>query len=247
MNTLIGTALAAGGTLALNQYLERDVDARMDRTRRRPLPDGRIGPEEALVFGAAVTAAGLVWLALAANPLSALVTAGVVVSYLFAYTPLKRRSAICTIVGAIPGALPPVAGWAAASGRLGLGAGILFGIMFFWQLPHSLAIAILYRHDYEKAGMKLLPVVEPDGRSTARQIVIHGAALMAAGLLPYVAGLAGGFYFAIAFVMGAWMLAASVRSAWTRALPEARRLLYTSFVYVPVVLIAMAMDRVPLG
>jgi protoheme IX farnesyltransferase len=243
--TLLGTGLAAAGALALNQVMERDTDARMDRTMRRPLPDGRISPRDAAVFGVTVTAAGLVFLALAVNLLSAAVTAATVGSYLLAYTPMKRRTALCTVVGAIPGALPPVTGWAAATGDLGAGAAVLFGIMFFWQIPHSLAIAWLYREDYAKGGTKLLPTVDPGGRSTARQIVINAIALLGAGLLPAVIGLAGSIYFLTALVMGAWMLADSLRAAIETTNPAARRLLRTSLVYVPVVLIVMALDRLP--
>ena len=160
--TLIGTALAAAGTLALNQYIERDVDAKMQRTRQRPLPDGRLQPYDALAFGVATTLAGLVYLALAVNALSAAVTAFTTVSYLFFYTPLKRHTPLCSIVGAVPGALPPLTGWTAARGAFGVEAWILFAILFLWQLPHSLAIARLYRDDYARAGIRLLPVVEPD-------------------------------------------------------------------------------------
>lgn len=247
ISTLIGTGLAAGGTLALNQFLERDADALMERTRRRPLPEGRVQPFEALVFGAAVTSAGLVWLAALVNPASALVTAATVASYLFAYTPLKSRTALCTVVGAVPGALPPVTGWAAASGGIGLGAALLFAVMFFWQIPHSLAIGWIYREDYERAGTKLLPTIEPEGASTRRQIALNALALLAAGLLPAPAGLAGPVYFLIALVMGAWLLSCALRAAREGTVPSARRLLRATFVYVPVVLLAMAFDRVPVS
>ncbi len=241
-----GTALAAAGALALNQLLERDTDAMMERTRTRPLPGGKLLPIEALGFGAATTIAGLLWLSMAVHPLSALVTAAVVALYLFAYTPLKTRSAFCTVVGAFPGALPPVAGWVAATGEIGIGAAILFGIMFFWQLPHSLAIAWIYREDYSRAGIRLLPTVEPTGRSTGRHIFVNALALMGVGLLPTIAGMAGWAYFLTAMVMGAAMLAAAARSALQRSEAAARLLLRTSLVYVPVVLVAMVLDRVPL-
>ena len=159
IQTLLGLGFAAGGTLALNQYLERDLDARMERTRLRPLPDGRLRPRQALIFGIAITGGGLLHLAIFVNPLSALVTAISVGSYLFVYTPLKRKTSLCSIVGAVPGALPPVIGWGAARGELGLEAWVLFGILFFWQIPHSLAIARLYREDYARAGIRVLPVV----------------------------------------------------------------------------------------
>jgi len=247
VHTLVGTALAAAGCLALNQVMEERTDALMERTARRPLPSGRIGRAEALAFGAAASCAGLAYLALAVNPLSSLVTASVLASYLLLYTPMKSRSALCTVVGAIPGALPPVAGWAAASGRLGVGAAVLFGIMFFWQIPHSLAIAWLYRDDYKKAGLKLLSTIEETSRSTNRHVVINAVLLLAVGLLPAAVGLTGWIYPIVAFVMGAWMLAGSVAMArGGGAMEPARRVLRTSFLYVPVVLLAMTLDRIPL-
>jgi protoheme IX farnesyltransferase len=245
LHTLLGTGFAAAGTLALNQLLEKETDALMKRTRNRPLPGGRIRPPEALAFGAAVTCGGLLYLAVQVNPLSALVTALVVAVYLFAYTPMKQRSALCTLVGAFPGALPPLAGWVAATGDVGAGALVLFGIMFFWQLPHSLAIAWLYRDEYDRAGIRLLPTVERSGDSTRRQIFVSSLALLAMGLLPVVAGVAGWIYFATALALGIWILADATRAAIRLSLPSARRLLWTSLVYVPVVLLAMVLDRIP--
>src|SRR5438876_480962 len=171
LHLVVGTMLAAGGTLALNQYIERDVDARMARTRLRPLPDGRLMPLEALLFGSALTGLGLVYLAACVNVRAALVTTVVVWLYLFAYTPLKLRTPLSTLVGAVPGALPPVTGWVAARDDVGLGAAVLFGILFLWQLPHTLAIARLYREDYARAGVLVLPVVDEAGASTERQIM----------------------------------------------------------------------------
>jgi len=242
--TLVGTALAAGGTLALNQFLEREVDARMERTRLRPLPDGRLQPLEALAFGAAITSAGLLLLTLAVGALSALVAAGIVSSYLFLYTPLKQRSALCSVVGAVPGALPPVIGWAAARGELGLGAWVLFAILFLWQIPHSLAIARLYREDYARAGLRLLPVLEPDGRSTGRQVVSHCLALLAVSLLPTLTGLAGSVYFIAALAFGAAFLGCGIGLAVSRSAAAARRLLCASLVYLPALLVVMALDKV---
>ena len=167
LQLLLGTALAAGGTLALNQFLERDTDAMMERTRHRPLPDGRVQPREAVWFGTAITIAGLVYLALVVNIPSAWVTASITLSYLFLYTPLKRRSSLCMLVGAVPGALPPVIGWVAARGEFQVDTWVLFAIMFLWQVPHTLAIARLYRDDFAKAGIQFLPVIEPDGSSTS--------------------------------------------------------------------------------
>ncbi len=243
--TLIGTALAAAGTLALNQYAERDVDARMQRTRLRPLPDGRLQPTEALVFGATITAAGLLYLSVAVNPLCGAITACTAVSYLFLYTPLKRKTALCSIVGAIPGALPPVTGWTAARAALGVEAWILFAILFLWQIPHSLAIARLYLDDYAGAGIRLLPVVEPDGKSTGRQIVTHCLALLVVGPLPTLVGLAGPLYFAAALVLGAAYLGYGIAFAVSRSTVSARRLLLASLFYLPALLVIMVLDKVP--
>lgn len=245
VHTLLGMGLAAGGTLALNQYIERDVDARMERTRLRPLPDGRLQPAEALVFGVAITGAGLLYLALFVNVLSVSVTAISVGSYLFLYTPLKRKTALCSVVGAVPGALPPLIGWGAARGELGLGAWVLFAILFLWQTPHSLAIARLYRDDYARAGIQLLPVIEPDGGSTGRQIVSHCLALLAVGLLPTLIGLAGSVYFLGAFTLGIAFLGCGIGLAVSRSEAAARRLLFASLLYLPVQLGLMALDKVP--
>ena len=246
LQMLAGTALAAGGTLALNQFMERETDAVMERTRHRPLPDGRVQPREAAWFGVLVTFVGLLYLAIAVNPLTAAVTAFITVSYLLFYTPMKRSSSLCMLVGAVPGALPPVIGWVAARDSLDLGAGILFAIMFLWQVPHTLAIARLYRDDYAKAGIKFLPVIELDGESTNRQIISHCAALLAVSLLPTLIGIAGGYYFIVAFLLGALFLAAGIRLAMDSTLVRARSLLFASLLYLPVLLLAMALDRVPL-
>lgn len=243
--TLIGTALAAAGTLALNQFVERDVDAKMERTRRRPLPEGRLQPVEALLFGTAITLAGIAYLALAVNALSGLVTAAISVSYLFLYTPLKRKTPLCSIVGAVPGALPPVTGWVAARNGFGVEAWILFAILFLWQLPHSLAIARLYRDDYARAGIRLLPVVEPDAKSTGRQIVSNCLALLVVGLLPTLVGLAGPLYFLAALVLGCVFLGYGVAFAMARTAPSARQLLLASLLYLPALLVVMALDKVP--
>ena len=240
---LLGTALAAGGTLALNQYWERDVDALMARTRTRPLPDGRLTPLEALLFGAALTAGGLGVLALGAGWLAALTVAATFVLYVFAYTPLKLRTAFCTLVGAVPGALPPVAGWAAARDDLGLGAWVLFGILFLWQLPHTLAIAQLYRDDYARAGVRLLPVIDAQGRSTERQILSGTLALLAVSLLPTLIGLAGGVYFTGALVLGAAFVAMGAQQALAPSLSRARRVLLASLLYLPLLLALLAFDK----
>jgi protoheme IX farnesyltransferase len=243
LHTVIGTALAAGGTLALNQFLERDLDGRMKRTRGRPLPDGRLAPVEALVFGALLTVAGLGYLAVAGEMASTAVTAAIVVLYLFAYTPLKPVTPLATVIGAVPGALPPVSGWVAAGGELGPGAAVLFGILFLWQVPHTLAIARLYRDDYAAAGVRVLPVVDPDGASTERQIALGCLALLAVGCLPTLVGLAGPVYFFGALVLGAGFLACGLAQALAPSLAAARRLLLASVVYLPLLLGLMALDR----
>lgn len=243
--TLIGTALAAAGTLALNQYMERDVDVLMQRTRLRPLPDGRLQPVEALVFGLVLTCIGIAYLAVAVNPLSAGVTATITVTYLLLYTPMKRITPFCSIVGAVPGALPPVIGWAAVRDGFGVEPAILFAILFLWQLPHSLAIGQLYREDYARGGFRLLPVVEPDARSTARQVVNNCLALAAVGLLPTVVGLAGPIYFLAAMILGVGFLVYGVQFARQRSEAAARQLLFASLIYLPAILIAMALDKSP--
>jgi len=243
---LIGTALAAGGTLALNQFIERDTDAMMTRTCRRPLPDGRVQPYDALWFGIVLTLLGIGYLAVAVNLLSAVVAAAITASYLLAYTPMKRHSSLCVPVGAVPGALPPVIGWVAASGQLSVDAWVLFAIMFLWQIPHTLAIAFLYKEDFAKAGIQFLPVIEPDGESTNRQILVHCSALLAVSLLPTLIGLAGATYFIVAFVLGVAFLASGVSLIVTPTRAGARRLLFASLIYLPALLLVMALDRVPL-
>jgi len=244
LNLIIGTVLAAGGTLALNQYWERGVDARMERTRTRPLPDGRLQPIEALLFGGAITFVGVVYLAAFVGALSALVTAATAVLYLFVYTPLKVRTALCTIVGAVPGALPPVTGWVAARDDVALGAWVLFGILFLWQLPHTLAIARLYRDDYARAGVRVLPVVDAEGSTTERQIVTAGLALLAVSLLPTLIGLAGGLYFAGALVLGITQAVLGGMQALAPSATSARRVLYASLLYLPALLALLAFDKV---
>jgi len=243
-STLLGTALAAAGTLALNQFLERDVDARMLRTRGRPLPDGRLQPLEALVFGMLLTLSGIALLAVVVGLGSALVTGATAALYLFAYTPLKRVTPLAMVVGAIPGALPPVTGWVAARGELGVGAGVLFAILFLWQLPHTLAIARLYRDDYARGGIRVLPVVDPDGASTERQIVAGCLGLYAASLLPTLVGLTGPVYFFAAMLLGALFVACGMAQALAPSPVSARRLVLASVVYLPALLLLMALCRV---
>ncbi|HEX2441679.1 MAG TPA: heme o synthase [Methylomirabilota bacterium] len=240
---LVGTAMAAGGTLALNQYWERDVDALMVRTRTRPLPEGRLAPLEALLFSLALTAAGLTVLAVGAGWSAALVTAVTFVLYVFAYTPLKLRTSLCTIVGAVPGALPPVTGWAAARDDLGVGPWVLFGIMFLWQLPHTLAIARLYQDDYARAGVRLLPVIDPESSATERQILSGCLALLAVSLLPTLIGLAGGIYFVGALLLGGAFVALGAQQALAPSPMRARRVLLGSLLYLPILLALLAFNK----
>ena len=246
LHTLLGTALAAAGTLSLNQYMERDLDARMERTRHRPLPDGRLAPIEALVLGLGLLVGGLSYLDAAAGIACALVTAAIAVTYLLAYTPLKTRTSLCSLVGAVPGALPPVAGWAAARGDVAPEAWVLFAIMYLWQIPHTLAIGRMYRDDYARAGVRVLAVVDGDGSSTAIQAVMNCLALLPVALLPTLLGMAGVAYFATALLLGLAFLWAAIGLARTRSLRDARRLLVVSLVYLPVLLATMALDRLPL-
>jgi protoheme IX farnesyltransferase len=243
IHLLIGTLLAAGGTLALNQYWERDVDARMARTRSRPLPAGRLQPLEALALGTALTLLGTAYLAALVGVLVALITAVTSILYLFAYTPLKRRSALCTLVGAVPGALPPVAGWAAARGDVALGAWILFGVLFLWQLPHTLSIARLYRDDYARAGVRVLPVIDPDGASTERQMVLACVALLAVSLVPPVIGWTGSTYLGGAVALGLVFAAVGIVQALAPSPRGARRVLLASLLYLPLLLGLLALDK----
>lgn len=244
LHTLIGAGLTAAGVLGLNQYLERDIDAQMKRTQDRPLPGGRMLPLEALLFGVMLTGGGMLYLTFIVNPLSGLVISLIVASYLFLYTPLKRKTSLCTLIGAVPGALPPVVGWAAARGTVTAEAWVLFAILFLWQLPHSLAIAYIYRDDYAKAGLRLLPVIHPDGASTRRQIVINCVALLAIGLLPALLSIAGGIYFLIALLSGLAFLAFGIYLGVARSVQAARYLLYASLLYLPIIFITMAVDKI---
>jgi protoheme IX farnesyltransferase len=230
---LAGTGLVAAGASALNQVMERGTDALMHRTRARPIPAGRIRPVEAGVFGAALTLAGLGVLASVCGAAATLVALATWASYLFLYTPLKRRTHLATLVGAVPGALPPVIGWAAASGTVEPGAFILFAILFLWQVPHFLAIAWLYRDDYERGGFPMLPVIDREGRLTGRQAVLHSAALLVVSLSPVVAGLGGMLYLAGALVLGAGLTLAALRLLRERDLVAARGLFLASVVYLP--------------
>jgi protoheme IX farnesyltransferase len=241
--TMVGTALVASGASAFNQLIERDSDRLMTRTRRRPLPDQRLQPAEALVFAFLLSSVGLVILAGGVNVLSAVVAFATLASYAAIYTPMKKRSSFATVVGAIPGALPPVIGWAAAQDAITEGAWILFGIVFLWQLPHFLAIAWIYREDYARAGFPMLPVLEPDGRSTARQAMFYAAALVPLSLAPTLIGLTGMTYFAGALALGVLFIWLALRFARTRSIPDARRLFFGSIIYLPLLWVLMIANR----
>ena len=230
---LVGTGLVAGGASVLNMVMERDTDALMQRTRTRPIPAGRIRPAEARWFGALLTFGGLALLLSLCGALAALVAFATWASYLFLYTPLKRRTHLSTLVGAVPGALPPVIGWAAASGRLEPGAFILFAIVFLWQIPHFLAIAWLYRDDYERGGFPMLPVIDREGRVTGRQAVLHSVALLVVSLAPVAAGLGGVVYLAGALILGVALTLAALRLARARNVVAARSLFLASILYLP--------------
>jgi heme o synthase len=234
-----GTALVAGGAAALNQVSERDTDALMRRTRMRPLPDGRVTPADARMFGLGLSFAGLALLATRATMLAAALAAATLVVYLVVYTPMKRRTSLATLVGAVPGALPPLIGWAASHGSVDAGGASLFAIVFLWQIPHFMAIAWMYRDDYATAGFPMLPVVEPDGRRAGRQAAVYAAALVPVSLVPALVGVSGLMYFALALVLGVALLLLAVRFAASRTDASARALFYGSITYLPLLWIAM--------
>jgi protoheme IX farnesyltransferase len=242
-NALFGIALLSSGIAALNQYMERDLDARMRRTLSRPLPSGKLGAGAALAFGLAITVLAEVYLAVFVNLLTAAFGLAVIVGYLLLYTPLKTRSSLSTVVGAFPGAMPPLMGWTAATGVAGVEAWALFGILFAWQFPHFLAIAWMYKEDYGRAGIRMLPVVEPDCRITARQIVIWSLLLVPVSLFPTVLGTTGVVYFYGAFVLGILFLGTSIHAALAHTRQGARRLLLASVLYLPVLFGLMVFNK----
>lgn len=243
LHTILGTGLIASGTAALNQWYEREADQQMRRTNRRPIPSGRVTAGRALIFGAALSVAGFVELWLGVNLLSGLLGALTLLSYLFLYTPLKQKSWISTTVGAVPGAMPPMIGFAASAGVITFEAWVLFSILFLWQFPHFYSIAWMYREDYARAGIRMLPVVEPSGRSTARQIVICGIALIPVSLAPSMVGMTGWIYLIGAFALGCYFLYSGVRVALDRTVLRARTVLLVSVVYLPLLYGLMLVDR----
>lgn len=243
LNTLFGTALVVGGACALNQFLERHSDVLMHRTENRPLPAGRLQAGEVLAFGLLLGVSGVVYLALSLRqPTAALVAALAFVSYVFIYTPLKRVTTLNTLVGAVPGALPPVIGWTAVTGSVGSEVAVLFLILFLWQVPHFLAIAWIYREDYARAGLQMLPVVDRTGGMTGRQMVSYCLALLAMSLMPVFLGVAGPIYLAGATFLGLGFLVYTIGFIRARSVCQARRVLRASLIYLPVLLALLLVD-----
>jgi protoheme IX farnesyltransferase len=243
VNTLIGTGLLASGTAALNQWVERASDARMRRTAGRPIPSGRVSPAAGFAFGASVSTIGFAELALTVNLLSACLGLLTLLTYLLLYTPLKQRSSICTTVGAIPGAMPPVIGFAAAHGGLTPGAWALAAILFLWQFPHFYAIARIHCEDYARAGIRMLPVVAPDCRSTNRRTVLFALTLIPVSLIPSLIGMTSSVYAVGAAGLGAWYLVSTLRAFAGSAQAQARQILLTSVAYLPLLYVLMLADR----
>jgi protoheme IX farnesyltransferase len=240
--TVLGTGLLGAAASALNQWWERAFDARMRRTRSRPIPAGAIAPGRGLVFGLVAAAAGLVLLARQVNGLTALLGAITLVVYILAYTPLKRRTTLCTVVGAVTGAIPPMMGWTAATGSIGAGAWVLFGILFVWQIPHFLAIAWLYREDYERGGFRMLPVVDPEGSATCGMVVLYSLALLPVSLAATLVGMSGWLYAVGALLLGGAMLALAIRLHRERTAAAARRLFLATITYLPILLALLVFD-----
>jgi protoheme IX farnesyltransferase len=242
LNTLIGTLLVASGTATLNQWMERVWDGKMRRTANRPLPSGRVSSREAFLFGALLSVAGGIYLALLVNGLSSLLAISTLLSYLLIYTPLKRRTPLCTLLGAFPGAMPTLIGWAGASNAINLQAMFLFGVLFLWQFPHFLAIALMYRDDYERAGYHMLPRFDADSRFTRGEIIAFTIALIATTLLPAF-GHAGPVYFVLMLAAGGFFLYHSLKLGASGSKVLASRLLHASVLYLPVVLVLFVVTK----
>ncbi len=242
-HAMFGIALLSSGIATLNQYMERDLDALMRRTMTRPLPSGKLSAFEALLFGAGLTLLAEVYLAVLVNPLTALFGLTVVAGYLFMYTPLKTRTTLSTVVGAFPGAMPPLMGWTSAAGEVTAGAWVLFSILFLWQFPHFLAIAWMYREDYGRAGIRMLPVVEPEGRVTGQQIVAYTLMLLPVSLLPTALGISGRVYLYGAVALGLLFLFSSLSAALSKSRQQARRLLLASVLYLPLLFGLMVLNQ----
>lgn len=242
-HAMIGISLLSSGIATLNQFMERDLDRLMRRTADRPLPSGRLSALEALWFGLVLTMTAELYLGLFVNLLTAILGLTVIAGYLFVYTPLKTRTTLSTALGAFPGAMPPLMGWTAARGEIDIAAWVLFAILFLWQFPHFLAIAWMYREDYGRAGIRMLPVVEPDGRVTGQQIITYALMLVPVSLLPAILGISGRLYLIAALVLGLLFLASSVRAAISKSNQHARQLLLASVLYLPLLFGVMVLNR----
>jgi len=247
IHTGVGTLLIAGGAGTLNMLIEKDVDASMKRTRKRPLPAGRLKPGEVLLLGSILSVAAILYLSWTVNLLTALI-AGITLSiYLYLYTPLKKITAMCTAVGAVAGALPPVMGWAAATGTLGLEALVLFSIIFFWQFPHFFSLAWLYKEDYQQAGLHMLPPIQDNGATIAISICVNSVLLLGVSLLPTFMEMTGWIYLGAALTLGGWMIISSFLFLFDRSIPKARQLFFTSLAYIPFLVVAMVLNKAPLS
>src|SRR5215203_1053257 len=243
VNAMVGIALLAFGVATLNQFIERKTDALMDRTARRPLPTNKISPNEALIFGVLLCAAAELYLLFLVNGLTAALGLVVIVGYVLLYTPLKTRTSASTAIGALPGAMPPLMGWTSAADSITLAAWTLFALLFLWQFPHFLAIASMYKEEYAKAGIKMLPSLEKDGKITARQIVLFAVLSVAVSLAPFFIGMAGIYYLSGATVLGIWFLWASIQAARAKTVEKSRTLLLVSVLYLPIIFALMVFNH----
>lgn len=243
VNSMISIALLAFGVATLNQYIERDLDGLMERTRTRPLPSGRLSPRQALVFGTVLCISAELYLFLAVNTLTGILGLTVIIGYVFLYTPLKTVTTISTAIGAIPGAMPPLMGWTAASGEISLSSWFLFATLFLWQFPHFLAIAWMYRDQYKKAGIRMLPVIEEDGKYTARQIVVFAVMLLPVSIAPFFFGISGIIFLIGASILGLWFLFVSIQTARAKSVVMARKLMFVSVLYLPIFFLLMVLGR----
>ena len=243
LNSMAAITLLAFGVATLNQYIERNIDTKMERTVTRPLPTGRITPNEALIFGVSLCVIAEIYLYFAVNGLTAVLGLIVIVGYVFLYTPLKTRTTASTAIGALPGAMPPLMGWTSSANEITLGAWFLFALLFLWQFPHFLAIAWMYKEQYAKAGIKMLPVVEKDGKITAQQIVIFTVLLLPVSLAPFFLGVSGIIYLVGASVLGLWFLIASIKTAREKSIEQSRKLLLVSVVYLPIIFALMVLNH----
>ena len=242
-HSMAAITLLAFGVATLNQYIERDIDTLMERTSKRPLPTGRVSAIEALIFGVLLCVIAEAYLFFAVNTLTAILGIVVIIGYVFLYTPLKTRTTVSTAIGAIPGAMPPLMGWTAAANEITLSAWFLFAFLFFWQFPHFLAIAWMYKDQYKKAGIKMLPAVEEDGKITAQQIVIFTILLVPVSLAPFFFGISGLIYLIGASLLGLWFLIASIQTARAKTVEKARKLLLVSVIYLPIILALMVFNH----